>query len=280
MLVTEERLLMKSPSDFDTNIFLGIQTARMKETKELLDCEAGNMVKGVKSFFQKNRSQRRETINDIKRELRDIEQTIFEVQHFHRKAGYVYASSGARVDKHTHRSLDWTLIRLQQGREMKNLERNARDIPEALDASNLNSWRKVDMPGRIVAKHGRSSRWTHGTVNAIESVFSGNLLPYGGRFTCWLIIPQGGNFAQPGDCGSIVLDSEPKASSRGSWVGILIASDVVTGIGFSTPIHAVFADIQRMTGTEVVEPKLFVDDQPHYHSDLSQKTASKHHHHI
>ncbi|KAI5301643.1 hypothetical protein KEM56_001505 [Ascosphaera pollenicola] len=251
-VVSQAQLRVDCPSDHDTKTILECTKTNIDDTKNVLSRER-KKAKTWKNFFSTDYQAQSEIANELTFEVADLKKIRQSIESFDRRAGHLYASSGYRVRGESRCPLDWSLTKLLEARNMKNgLE--GRAVPGAMTLTNMNTWRKLDFRGRTVAKFGRSSHWTQGTINSVESVFSGREFPYDGMFTCWPVVPETDTFAQPGDAGSLVLDAADRSHTQGTWLGLLMGSDTVNGIGYVTPIYAVFADIEKTTGCTIAEP--------------------------
>ncbi|KAI5284645.1 hypothetical protein KEM54_001177 [Ascosphaera aggregata] len=252
-IVQQRSLRVDCPSDHDTTTILESTETHIKDTKEVLKRERTKASKW-RNWLSTEHHAQEEIANELNFEVADLMNIRSSIATFDRRAGHLYASSGYRVRGMSRCPLDWSLTQLKEERSMRNgLE--GREVPDGMTLTNMNAWRKIDFRGRVVAKFGRSSHWTHGTINGVESVFSGLEFPYSGMFTCWPVVPETDTFAQPGDCGSLVLDAADCSHTQGAWLGLLMGADTIHGIGYITPVYAIFEDIEEVTGCTIVEPK-------------------------
>lgn len=65
-------------------------------------------------------------------------------------------------------------------------------------------------------------------------------VPGDSHHTCYLVTPDFGEFAQPGDSGAWCLDG------NGEVVGVVIGGEESSGTGLTIPIETVFQGIERM----------------------------------
>ncbi|KAK2788542.1 hypothetical protein FQN52_006655 [Onygenales sp. PD_12] len=97
--------------------------------------------------------------------------------------------------------------------------------------------------GDWVVKIGRTSGPTAGEINRIQRDI--NWAHLGTTSSEWEIIPHhNGDFAEPGDSGSIIMNA------RGEMIGLLFAVDPQASrwdFGFFTPIQLIQEDIKRLT---------------------------------
>ncbi|KAL9093901.1 MAG: hypothetical protein Q9165_003824 [Trypethelium subeluteriae] len=191
-----------------------------------------------------------------------------------RNVGSLFASrQGVSRDGWT---VNWSLTKLNSNRSMTN------GAPQALqDTLTTKDLRKTTsspvlplttwaankgISGCTVAKRGRTSGWTVGTINKYNTVTltkedeAGNYL----EGKAWMIFPaavyrDGHHFMESGDSGSIITQTEadfPAEKPKGE-PGVMI------GLGFGSvndhalmsPLSAVFADIEEQTNGVVVEPR-------------------------
>ncbi|KAI5294037.1 hypothetical protein KEM52_004802 [Ascosphaera acerosa] len=192
-IVQSQSLNVNCPSDHDTAIILKSTDANIADTKQFLKRERTKASKW-KSWFNPEHKAQTEIANELHFEVSDLLRIRESIAKFDRRAGHVYASSGYRVRGVARCPLDWSLVQLLEARSMRNgLE--GREVPDGMTPESMNTWRKLDFRGRAVAKYGRSSHWTHGTINGVETVFSGYEFPYEGMFTCWPVVPGSENCA-------------------------------------------------------------------------------------
>ena len=197
--------------------------------------------------------------------IQETEKEISHIQDFNRDAGFIFASSGYRTAQASGPDpwpLDWSLTKLTSPRIMDNIiPGDASSVPADFMAygTEANMWKNGPCVGHRVVKHGRSSGWTTGTVNAIETVISGNFSACGKTIVAWSVLPARfpNYFCYPEDSGSIVLDAEPGSPARGTWVGLLFAANLGYGIGYFIPMEVVLKDISLVTGCDVIEPTPF-----------------------
>lgn len=183
---------------------------------------------------------------------------------FDRTAGHVYATSGYRSvpdSQGRHWALNWSLTRVLPTRIMENIATSHVGVK-----TDFLFWHKITPLGRQVAKLGRSTGWTTGTVNAAEIVFSSSSVgdkrkdtevsPYKKNVYAWPVIAAPGSlFALSDDSGAVVFDTE-HPDTMNYWVGFLFAANTATGVGFFTPIEFVLNDVASVTGCEILEPTL------------------------
>lgn len=180
------------------------------------------------------------------------------VREFDRTVGQVYATSGHRhvTSKSEDWALDWSLTTVLPQRLLENkVDDTSSD--DFGDFGELRTWHKRYPGGREVAKLGRSTGWTKGTVSKIEVIFSAKANPYKSNVVAWCVVSKEAikHFAVPGDSGSVILDAEGDTMSF--WMGLLFAANVMMGTGYYTPIDLVLDDISAVTGCDVVEPVLY-----------------------
>ena len=163
--------------------------------------------------------------------------------------GKVIAASGLRVSQQNHK-LDWALVQ-----DVANYSSKLKPIPESLvqpddlpSGYNLNQDSIIRNVGFLelddwVAKLGRTSGWTTGTVNNMKRTW---IWPEGGRVTEEIeVMGLSQDFAEPGDSGSLVHNKD------GALVGLLFAKDTYANdfdSGIVSRIQDVMDDIKRMTG--------------------------------
>ncbi|KAL6158442.1 hypothetical protein ACJBU6_02553 [Exserohilum turcicum] len=214
---------------------------------------------------------------------REAEKEYMTTYNTNRGVGHVYAGSGRGVvkankdatdkskekTKHLEREylfpLDWALIRMDnvQQRDIINRLPEAPPPRQALvgRARPCPKWSVFDVNRETVrvAKYGRTSGWTLGTINACMSLINTNndqdiASIYG--FTnqtpgyCFVVTSSVYDrpFMESGDSGSILL-----RDGSGTQLGLLFGV-TVTGEGMFIPLDLVYQDIRKVTGKQVVEP--------------------------
>lgn len=215
------------------------------------------------------------------------------IKTFYRAFGTVFAGSGRRStteykynhppqtleasqgDKTYTYPLDWALIKLRGGRQIKNVihetpltglrndEIEKYNITTELETgSEANRWTRFFIRGNDVdvVKHGRTSLWTQGKINPIpicicpendpeiSKVYRFTDKKYG---TCWGIVNKnvGRENVFKGDSGSIAIHD-----GSGAWLGLIFGVSQ-GGEGLMIPMDLIMKDIERVTGAEVIEPK-------------------------
>ena len=205
---------------------------------------------------------------------------------FDRRIGYVYAGSGRRTvdankyasDPDTDRSkdkmkalqpkfvfpLDWALIRMEDTKK-RDVTNSLPDVystkTKLVPKQQCRQWStfNVNKEEVHVAKYGRTSGWTAGTINACMIVINPDedeeiLGAYGmnakNAAACFGVISndERNDFCEFGDNGSIVLHEE-----SGTQLGLLFGV-TSTGQGIFLPMDVVFEDIKRVTGKDVIKP--------------------------
>ncbi|PGH09628.1 hypothetical protein AJ80_07657 [Polytolypa hystricis UAMH7299] len=106
---------------------------------------------------------------------------------------------------------------------------------------------------------GRTTAWTHGTVNAIKANIditriSGNgeeSNAFGKVIDTWVACnrPESEKFCAARDSGSLVFDSE-----TADIVGLMFGSEIYTGEGYFMPFDVCLEDIEAVTGGKVIYP--------------------------
>jgi len=205
---------------------------------------------------------------------------------FDRRIGYVYAGSGRRTvkankyasDPDSGRSndkkgalqpkfvfpLDWALIRMDDTKK-RDVINSLPDIystkTKLVPKQQCRQWStfNVNKEEVHVAKYGRTSGWTAGTVNACMIIINPDTdEEVSGTYgidaknvgACFGVVSEDEreDFAGFGDNGSIVLHE-----GSGTQLGLLVGV-TSTGQGMFLPMDVVFEDIKRVTGKDVVKP--------------------------
>ncbi|KAI9765044.1 MAG: hypothetical protein M1840_007869 [Geoglossum simile] len=266
-LAQDRSLVVRAPSDGDLNVRLAVNAGLVENYTRVIDGFEGDPVKNEPPKFslrlkvEMGQTSKIPLLEKQEKEKKSLEQESSMMENFDRDIGTVYAASGYRKTSYQahgttyqHCGLDWALIRLG-GRQMYNLiEATAQDIkcPFPIGRS-ANMWGKPELGG-MVAKRGRTTDWTVGELNAIESVVVGS--EYGGEISCIPILGKKGPFADLGDLGAVVLEVPVgQMPHELKWVGLLFAAAEVTNIGYMIPMDLVVADIRNITGCDVVEPE-------------------------
>ncbi|KAK2744238.1 hypothetical protein FQN57_004323, partial [Myotisia sp. PD_48] len=197
----------------------------------------------IRSTYQKNVDDiaakiemgaqgKEQVLQDQKEVLAKLDALISQATAMDRFAGKLYASSGFRQKEENGNSfaLDWSLVRLAPGRE--------RSI------------------GKEVANCGRTTGWTTGTLNGIETVFkAGSTLHKVQTHALVVFTPPNATAPGAGDSGSVVVSvTGPKP---GSWLGLSYAMNQSGKMGYMTPISMVLEDIELVTWRKVLEPSFW-----------------------
>lgn len=175
--------------------------------------------------------------------------------------------------------MDWALIRLVEERSMVNElpdeKISVSGITTGITAGRLaNQWTSLNSGACntrrdevLVAKYGRRTGWTFGTINhAITAInpaenteFTGIASAYGymeQRYGfCWSVMRRGlqhGPIVQPGDSGSVCIHDPSHA-----WLGLLFG-ETACGSALMMSMDVVFRDIENVTRCKVTEPKYVV----------------------
>lgn len=174
-----------------------------------------------------------------------------------RDAGHVAAASGDRTVDFGGLCwpLDWALIKLSRPLDNTLLNLPPDHFLSGYDGMEVEHWSDFENLS-VVTKRGRTTGWTNGNVNGIESGLrltrrSGNndYLAYQKEVSSWCVLPSGSNqFALTGDLGSFILDQ------RGRIVALLYAAHPAIGHTYCIPFSVVLKDIEVVTGGQVVYP--------------------------
>ena len=201
----------------------------------------------------------RTVLGDIAREEAEKKQ----IASSDRLLGHVVASSGYRtvIKNDLEWGMDWALIQLADRRSIENriVQTSTKDNIHGLRGEGIDHWEEGGLQaGAEVTKKGRTTGWTDGRVNAIQTNINilrktngGESNPYGKQITVWVVRApsEAGKFCSHGDSGSLVLDS-----STGSIVGLLFGSEIASGDGYVLPFDLIVEDIESVTGGKVVIP--------------------------
>ncbi|KAH6882796.1 hypothetical protein BKA58DRAFT_351961 [Alternaria rosae] len=223
---------------------------------------------------------------ESKMEHKEKDEEYKMIEKFDRRIGNVYAGSGRRTvkankyasDPNTGRSkdkmkalqatflfpLDWALVRMGNTtkRDVINSLPNVRSTKTKLLAKQqCRQWSTFNVNKETVhvAKYGRTSGWTVGTINSclliinpdkdeeISDVYGFDAKNAG---SCFGVTSKDGQsaFIELGDSGSILLHDE-----SGTQLGLLFGV-TGTGQGIFLPMDIVIQDIKRITGKDVIAP--------------------------
>ncbi|KAI4669344.1 uncharacterized protein J4E79_001387 [Alternaria viburni] len=205
---------------------------------------------------------------------------------FDRRIGYVYAGSGRRTIKANQYAsdpntgpgkdkmkalqltfvfpLDWALIRMDDTKK-RDITNSLPDVystkTKLVPKQRCRKWStfNVNKEEVHVAKYGRTSGWTAGTINACmviinpdadEEISGAYGIDAKSVGACFGVISndERNDFCEFGDNGSVVLHE-----GSGTQLGLLIGV-TSTGQGMFLPMDVVFEDIKRVTGKDVVNP--------------------------
>lgn len=134
------------------------------------------------------------------------------------------------------------------------------------------TWQTIDLGSQQkVAFRGRISGWVFGVTNPAVSVIhpiSGDKAISGDYIGTHLSTPyatltffneqEDMPVVQRGDSGAVLVLNRKGSPSCGSWVGLVYGFDAI-GVGYYTPIAAVFGNIEQVTGGKVVHPTRVAD---------------------
>ncbi|KAF2789345.1 hypothetical protein K505DRAFT_365686 [Melanomma pulvis-pyrius CBS 109.77] len=256
---------------------------------------------------------KRDLIQELGIRISSEDSGIRRRKNFPRHIGNIYAASGYRAcrtqryfaEESDHWALDWCLIRVDKS---KSISCELQDVPEippeipppenqpgnAVLGSIENKTEAPPKPQYYlrngdevanycsisaqknyqVAKRGRTTGWTRGTISAIDSVVrtqdSGKPITklstiqkeflqgrFGGKevfvhtITGTAKAPQ---FLEPGDSGSFILLNED-STHRGSIVGLGFAANDVSSVSYMMPMDLIVQDIEYVTGGKVIDPQ-------------------------
>ncbi|KAF2726806.1 hypothetical protein EJ04DRAFT_570943 [Polyplosphaeria fusca] len=282
-----EELMAVSPSDADHELFtrkmqnyISIRSKKLERLEQAYS--EGELSQSVKDRIEKRREK-----------LKSKRSKLAKAKAHDRILGSVYATSGFTtwppID-HSNASrswaLDWCLIRLQDKLRLKNLPE---DVPQDVEIKNtvpIRFWARFSKYDKYeVLKRGRSTEWTRGTINRVNSWINpvaglpqlhsgestGDQLTIPGFFdnkpmTAHTIVseqnlPQNSQFftefTEKGDSGSFVLLNKkvdgPQEAPPGTILGLFFANNDY--VSYMIPIELVVKSISAVTGGNVVQPQ-------------------------
>ncbi|EER44671.1 conserved hypothetical protein [Histoplasma capsulatum H143] len=253
--------LIMSPSDCDMALILQNTQATIDELKKVLKGSPGTL--GLEAMVKMGEHSKVKSLESVQDRLALAEQEALIIKDANRVLGSVYATSGFRfsaTDKGNY-ALDWSLTKILPSRNLDDTPSLGAPSQVLQAMSNSKNFTDKIHGGLMVAKCGRSSGWTEGKVNAIETVFLKGESKYTHDVLAWPVVPLHRHiyaFATPGDSGAVVVVSDRPAVDCGCWIGLLFAANLATGTGFFIPMSLVLKDISEITGCQVVQPsKIF-----------------------
>ena len=256
-LVVSKSLIIKAPSNRDADLRLDNVNDAIEALRKRVDGTSTTL--GLQAKVDMGDQSKQGSLTNTLQAIKTNENDRKIIQDLNRTAGFVYATSGYRsVPESQGRdwALDWSLTKVETPRIMENTVDGDTATRYVRGKVQLELWQKTSSLGRQVVKLGRSTGWTEGVVNAVEAVFSSQDATYGKKVFAWPVVPPHGfPFAIPEDSGSVVFDAESTLTT-GNWVGLLFAANIVSGIGYFTPMQLVLEDISTVTGCEILEPTL------------------------
>lgn len=128
----------------------------------------------------------------------------------------------------------------------------------------VNRWQIINANQSYnVAKCGRSSRWTTGSINAAPSCIRGtNIQVAFGEIQKDPVLTHAilhsdpsECFLRPGDSGSLVF-LNCKDQMDAPLVGLAIGANPKSLVSYMAPIDLIFEDIKAVTGYDVIVPKM------------------------
>lgn len=217
--------------------------------------------------------------------LHSNQRRLYQINHFPRRVGHVYAASGYRtcedpryrLEKRKDWALDWCLVQVDQPRSISCRLYNVPPTGYYIqDKVEVNQYCTISVDEHYkVVKRGRTSGWTRGTISAIGSV-----VRVQGNFEPSLILPSvqkakfkekwGGKavlvhgivgtkenpqFIQAGDSGSLILLDQSSNIPGVSIIGLGFAGNDNTSASYMLPMDLIVKDIEEVTGAKVIEPR-------------------------
>jgi hypothetical protein len=276
-----------------TNKALGIGNKTLVNAPQIMQSPATSDHHGYLGALQNQIENLRKQAADgdtlSKSRHKETDQEYKTCERFERGIGHVYAGSGQRTteaNKHasdfdTGRSkekkkalepvfvfpLDWALIRMDDTR-VRNVTNRLPDINVPMNSNTkltslklCSHWSNFNVNKEVVsvAKFGRTSGWTFGTINSCMLVINPETdaeisAVYGftkkNPATCFGVTNAQRRFPfiERGDSGSILVH-DPSGTQLGLLFGVSEG-----GEGMFIPMDLVHRDIRRVTGKDVVEP--------------------------
>ena len=256
-LVTTKVIEVVSPSDADFKELITTTEQLVSYWKAVVHGRPGTPgLKVIAEYDECKRPQLQKFLDSI----HSAEERKKSIASCDRSAGFVASSSGYRAvnNKGYQWALDWAVISLRPERPIVNVI-SGTAIDSGLgpyEGLRVNRWSTIGpLADLVVFKKGRSTGWTYGTVNGIETDMKLNPRAdgYGHRqkVAAWAVPTPSklANFATSGDSGSLVL------KSGGVIIGLLFAANPIDGTGYFTPFESIVSDIEAVTGAKVVEPQ-------------------------
>ncbi|KAK2748870.1 hypothetical protein FQN55_004012 [Onygenales sp. PD_40] len=258
-LAINGNLVMMSPAETDTAMKLQAIREDIEIRREVIDGSNGRpgFKQQVEEFGIKSKKH---LLDKHENSIKEFKETETDILKANPGLGHVAASSGYRtVDSEgCSWGTDWALIKLSEDRPMENriidIEPDMSMGKFELDVAKFWSTKELG-PGSKLAKKGKTTNWTSGTVNAIKANLRMSRKESGGEFnlhasrdiSAWVAhAPKHKRpFCSAGDNGSLVFNID-----TGNVVGLLFSSDP-DGNGYFTPFNLVIEDIERVTGGRV-----------------------------
>ncbi|KAF2733830.1 hypothetical protein EJ04DRAFT_564829 [Polyplosphaeria fusca] len=271
-----------SPSDQDHKFVSAKRKKGFKEAERL-----------YKGYYREwcNVTEKEEDVGSKKDEKEVAWKRLKEAEDFgnRREMGTIFAASGYTTcslgETTNDYGLDWGLIWLNPHCKINNV---IPDLPK--DASipantRIDTWMPIGIRDTYrVAKRGRTSQWTLGSIGPLlsklkpfylgledpsnmvqDTIRIGDVTHNNGPIVAHCIVAERKgkkDFMQRGDSGSLVLlapkEGENDLGPAGTIVGLCYASNISTGGAYMMTMESVIESINKVTGGTVTMPKKYV----------------------
>jgi hypothetical protein len=152
---------------------------------------------------------------------------------------------------------DWSLIEPTVESSMSSMiQRTSHGvkIPRGTSAS---KWVPIDKDtGYDVAKVGRSTGWTTGVINAVESILACRAKsPHDKHTLCHVVLRNSDHdFGVEGDSGALIMLDQTDDDAQ--VVGLLFGANASLHLIYMAPIELIINNIEHVTGGKVVYPQM------------------------
>jgi hypothetical protein len=205
------------------------------------------------------------------------------IAHFDSTLGHVFATSGFGIRENDRYDIDitkrwsqktsepnndllgwdvdWCLVKPSSDRSISPMVEDITHGVKVAAGATASAWVSIDTDSDYnVVKIGRSTRWTTGIINAIESVVACRTeTPHGKHTLCHAVHhTHNKDFGWSGDSGSLILldqADDEKVPGEAQIVGLLFGDNRYTKLCYMAPIDLIIDDIERVTGGKVVFPR-------------------------
>jgi hypothetical protein len=268
VLSWKKPIIAVSPSDSDTR---SLRHSLCREIRKLQIDIHDPTLKERATFDQRTRDR----LDRLRKDRDGLREDLSSINSYDRAVGTVYAASGTRdkdVEPISSKTgfafdMDWALVLLLGA---QSLSAEIPTPPPHLNISRgaeISCWKRIEPETNYrIAKVGRSSRWTRGTINAAQSCIhiknktTSLAQVFGGSLAFTLVSYERGEMViSPGDSGSLILLDAREDGGTAAAVGVGFSGNEGSGVSYMTSLQMIIDDIEEVTGGKVTFPELAGD---------------------